>query len=478
MKIIPLSHKLHKWLMLFVGVQLLIWAVTGSYMVLMNIDYIHGDSLVKETPETINADKVKISLVDIQHRFPNAKQIKLVNQQQQPIYLVKTKQWQRINAETGELLANVDQTQALAIARSLYTGSGDVSRAQLVTKANSEISPRILPAWQINFDDFAAPRLYISAQTAELTTKRHSFWVLFDWMFRFHVMDYTEEEDASNKLLLVVSIIALIASLAGVVLTYVSFGKVGGKSIQPPKHKTAINISRFLHRWLSLLVFAQLIIWLGTGLYFNLMDHSKAGGNQHRARVVHNITQFDANELFQIADVLKNQPKAIAIELVERLDKPMYLITLNQGLYHHFKRQQQLIDGYNGETIDINQAMAEQIALRSVKPDSQSTIASSQTLAAPLAELPKQQNSAWQINLANSVQTSIYVDSQSGVIIGHVDNDKRLADLMYTLHFMDYNNVGHFNHWWLQVLALFTLMFALTGVYWLAHLLKHKQFRF
>jgi hypothetical protein len=463
--------------MLFIGAQLLIWAVTGSYMVLMDIDYIHGDSLVKLNQQAIPVEQLKISIAEIKTRYPNAKKISLVNQQNQAIYLVKTEQWQRINAQTGEILPAVSQTQAIHIAQSLYTGSGKVVNSQFLTQSNGEISPNILPAWQINFDDFAAPRLYISAQTGELTTKRHSFWVLFDWFFRFHIMDYGDDEDASNTLLLVISVIALMASLAGLVLTYVSFVKVRGKAIQLPKHKTALNISRFLHRWLSLVVFAQLMIWIVTGLYFNLMDHRKASGNQYRTQLVHNIAQFNGNKLYPITQVVNHYPKAIRIELVERLNKPFYLVTVGQGLYQHFPREQRLIDGYSGESITLTQALAEQIALRSVKPDALTIIASSQLTPAPLAELPKHQNSAWQINLDNSEQTSIYVDSQSGAILGHVDNDKRLADLMFTLHFMDYRNLGHFNHWWLQLLALLTFIFALTGVYWVVHLIKQRQYR-
>ena len=38
------SRKLHKWFMLFIGLQFVIWSVTGAYMVFFDIDYIHGDS--------------------------------------------------------------------------------------------------------------------------------------------------------------------------------------------------------------------------------------------------------------------------------------------------------------------------------------------------------------------------------------------------------------------------------------------------
>ena len=38
-----------------------------------------------------------------------------------------------------------------------------------------------------------------------------------------------------------------------------------------------------LHKWASLLVGLQLMIWLLTGLYFNVVDHETASGNIYRS---------------------------------------------------------------------------------------------------------------------------------------------------------------------------------------------------
>ena len=46
MKVLKISRKFHRWLMLFLGIQFLIWSISGAYMVIFDIDYIHGDSLV------------------------------------------------------------------------------------------------------------------------------------------------------------------------------------------------------------------------------------------------------------------------------------------------------------------------------------------------------------------------------------------------------------------------------------------------
>ena len=56
------ARTLHKWLMLFLGLQFVIWSVTGTYMVFMHIDYIHGDSLISNPQPKINPDKLQYSL--------------------------------------------------------------------------------------------------------------------------------------------------------------------------------------------------------------------------------------------------------------------------------------------------------------------------------------------------------------------------------------------------------------------------------
>ena len=42
-----LVRRTHKWLALLVGAQALLWTLTGFYMVVVHIDTIHGDHLVR-----------------------------------------------------------------------------------------------------------------------------------------------------------------------------------------------------------------------------------------------------------------------------------------------------------------------------------------------------------------------------------------------------------------------------------------------
>ena len=45
------------------------------------------------------------------------------------------------------------------------------------------------------------------------------------------------------------------------------------------------RLLRFLHRWLSLIIGLQLLVWVGTGLLMSLIDQTQAGGGTTRASV-------------------------------------------------------------------------------------------------------------------------------------------------------------------------------------------------
>ena len=48
-----IARNLHKWLGLLVGLQILIWLGSGLYMVAIDIDFIHGDTLVRNMQRVV-----------------------------------------------------------------------------------------------------------------------------------------------------------------------------------------------------------------------------------------------------------------------------------------------------------------------------------------------------------------------------------------------------------------------------------------
>ena len=215
------ARKYHKWLMLFIGSQFVIWSVTGAYMVFFDIDYIHGDSLVVNHQNKIDAKNIHYSVADLRYQYPDATNISIGKFIDKNVYSFTNKeQVHLIDANNGSLLSPLDEKTAVKAAKYYYSNDGNVQEVELITdNPPFELSARALPAWRINFDNLGAPSIYVSAQTGKLVGKRHEFWRLFDWMFRFHTMDY-EEGEIDNSLLFWFTLFGIIGSISGLVLAY------------------------------------------------------------------------------------------------------------------------------------------------------------------------------------------------------------------------------------------------------------------
>lgn len=222
LKLFNISHKVHRWLMLLIGAQFVIWSVTGAYMVFFDIDYIHGNSLVISHQNSIKPENLTYPTEKLFQQYPKAKNLSVGVLIDREVYRFNiAKQQYIVDAKTGETLSPLNQSRAMAIAKHNYSGNDNITHTALISSNPSfGLSARHLPVWEVEFDHFTSPTLYISANNGKVVSKRHQFWYLFDWMFRFHIMDYGDDEDTSNWLLFFIASFALLAALSGLMLTY------------------------------------------------------------------------------------------------------------------------------------------------------------------------------------------------------------------------------------------------------------------
>jgi Na(+)-translocating NADH:ubiquinone oxidoreductase F subunit len=146
------------------------------------------------------------------------------------------------------------------------------------------------------------------------------------------------------------------------------------------------------------------------------------------------------------------------------LAKPIYQLTHKKGLYAHFENHYTLVDAYTGRQISLDKVLVNALARDSYSGPG--AISSTTLLQGPVEDFPKQKNPTWQVNFDDEVQTSVYVENSTGRIVGHSDEDKRLADIFFMLHFMDYGNLGGFNSIQMILFAFVTLWLCLSGLVW------------
>jgi len=235
-------RRYHRWLMLFVGLQFLIWSFSGLYMVLMDIHSIHGEDLLSaKQPVLVYADdtrqnehnssgqkasqetrrSISVDINEVVLLYPDAKNITLGWLGITPVYRFTDNGQMMLDASTGKLIDSISESLALELAIGSLKESKEVKQIELITKnPPSEIAFRPLPLWRIDFFGVNSPTLYVSSTNGEIVTVRQNTWRIFDLLWRLHIMDYYEGEDINNLLLNIFSVSGFLAALSGLVLLW------------------------------------------------------------------------------------------------------------------------------------------------------------------------------------------------------------------------------------------------------------------
>lgn len=234
MQLAVFVRKSHKWLALFVGIQALLWTVTGLYMTAVHIDYIHGDHLIR-TPGPAPYDLA--ALADpgpLIAATPEAKALRLSRVLGQPAYVVEGAGAPAVfDAVAGRRLAPLPEDAIRAIAVSRYRGDDAIARVELLDEVPDEIKGRPAPVWRVEFDHWNQPTLYLSPHTGELLARRHELWRIFDFAWMLHILDFEAREDVNNLLLRAATLVTLLMTLTGALLLVWSFPGRRRKAAKP-----------------------------------------------------------------------------------------------------------------------------------------------------------------------------------------------------------------------------------------------------
>ncbi|MCD9028254.1 PepSY domain-containing protein [Luteimonas sp. BDR2-5] len=218
------ARRAHKWIGLVVGVQALLWMVSGVYMTVISLDIIHGDHLAHAHREPLARQAPYLEQDALLARYPGTRGVALKRLLGRDVFELRTAEGTLLaDAHSGERLTPLPEADAIALARALYQGEAGVARTEWVTVAPKEVATRPVPMWAVHFDDRGATTLYLSPDTGELLARRHSLWRWFDFLWMLHIMDYDTRSDVNNTLFRVASIAGLLFALSGVWLLFYSF---------------------------------------------------------------------------------------------------------------------------------------------------------------------------------------------------------------------------------------------------------------
>lgn len=205
----PTLYKWHVWLGWLVGVPLILWTMSGLFMVASPIEEVRGEHL--------RAKAAAIApLAPVAPLLEGRAVEKLTLEQRAggPVWVIRYADGgeRRADPASGQLLPRPGATEVRALAEGYYSGQSAVETIRLFPAEREPFELRRgRPAWQVGLKD--GTNLYIDAESGSLLAVRTPQWRLFDFMWGLHIMDLQTREDTSHPILIGFAALALASLL-------------------------------------------------------------------------------------------------------------------------------------------------------------------------------------------------------------------------------------------------------------------------
>lgn len=213
-------RKIHRYLGLFIGLQFIMWTVSGLYFSWTDIAQIHGDNF-RDFNYKVNSYNNLINPSTL-NNSTGVSSIELKEINNQPYYWINKNSL--YNATTGEFKFGISQEEALSIAKKHMLNSLIVKEVKVITETgpHHEYREKMLPAYVISYDHKENIKAYVSVNNGNFQTVRHTNWRWFDFLWMTHTMDYQGRDNFNTLVLRVFSLLGLLTVLSGFILWYTS----------------------------------------------------------------------------------------------------------------------------------------------------------------------------------------------------------------------------------------------------------------
>jgi hypothetical protein len=218
-----LIRTLHKWFGLILGLQFLLWSISGAMMAMLDAKKVAAESS-ERAPPSLARPHTPIALASLAQTLEAPiLRARLRPLGEQYVYEIETPIDLRLFDATTGAPVTIDAPRAKALAQGSYAGVGVPTSIQIVEKPSGEVRGVPLPVWRVGFDDLEHTALFVDPRTGSIhhrvndTTRT---WNLF-WMI--HIMDYPTGASFNHPLIITVATGCLWLALSGFILLFRSF---------------------------------------------------------------------------------------------------------------------------------------------------------------------------------------------------------------------------------------------------------------
>ena len=199
-------RKIHKWVGLVIGLQFLIWAVSGAAMALLSMEEVEGGASPEHAePAPLPASSGWGAI----RRQLGSEPIVSVSLRplpgKQALQVTTTDGVKLFDAGSGLPIA-IDGRTAATIAAAAHPEGFSPTRVAPLTELTLAVREHKLPIWQADFADEKHSSYYVSGTTGAVLERRNDSWRWWDFFWMLHNMDYADRTSFNHPLIITIGI--------------------------------------------------------------------------------------------------------------------------------------------------------------------------------------------------------------------------------------------------------------------------------
>ena len=202
---------------------------------------------------------------------------------------------------------------------------------------------------------------------------------------------------------------------------------------------------RVFHKYLSLIISIQLLLWTISGIYFAFNKIELVRGEQYIIK--DKPSSIEINNI-NISSNVKN------IEIFKRLNQWVVKAEMDAGFKYQDLLGNEVYELSPNEAIEVVKLKTILSPIDAIKINESSSRSEFRGRSLPI----------YKIKTDSSDDTNVYVDVMSGKIVAIRSDSWRVWDFLWGAHIIDYRQRDNINNILLKIFSILALLSSLSGI--------------